>query len=113
MEGLAEGDAYVCRSGPDSYFNEFFDWMPFDDEKALTSQAMTADELKAVECVRSLMIEASNSLPEGLKASELVASGWPTRIAEKALLASELFSLRGHRPTGWIPDPRDLPTSTG
>jgi hypothetical protein len=113
MEVLAEGDASARRWSADSYFNQFFDLMPFDDEKALTSQAMTANELKAVECVRSLMIEASNSLPKSLKASELVASGWPTRVAEKARLASKLFNLRGHRPTGWIPDPRDLPTSTG
>ncbi len=108
LEALAEGEAYAQQRDASSYFEDFFDWMPLESHVPFENAAMTEEEVSAVEHVRSLMVEACESTPQQVTAAVLIASNWPLRIAEQAQAALNLMNVRGHRPNGWVADPRDM-----
>jgi hypothetical protein len=95
MADLARGDAYVRHWGPSNYFNDFFDWMPLDDETPIHSLAMTSVELAAVEHVRTLMQQACKATPKFLTIDSFILSGWPTQIAGPASEALKTLMERG------------------
>ena len=93
---LSEGDVGVPEVGPDGYFENFFDWFPYEGEPN-RYPAMTSEEIQAVRKVCRLMQQAIGSVEaaEAITSDDLVASGWPKRIAPLARNALQTMLQRG------------------
>jgi hypothetical protein len=92
---LAEGDAAVGRLGAKEYFNGFEDFLPLDYAAPAPNSAITDEENAALWEVCRLMSEAADATPDLVTDEELLASGWPSKIAPVANAALALFLRRG------------------
>jgi len=87
----------VAVLGARSYFNSFFDWFP--DVPPLPSNAfITVEENQTLTRVLDLMNEAAARTSDNPTDQELIASGWPSRVAEIAKMALETMMVRGKLP---------------
>lgn len=90
---LQDGDSIMRTYGTSLYINYFFDWMPIDDHVPLVNSAMTVEEIRAVEEVRALMVQAVQGFPQS--DDDFISSGWIERISGPAAAALRLMSERG------------------
>lgn len=94
--GLSRGDIEVREAGPTEYFETFFDWFPYEGEPEWYP-AMTAEEETAVRTVCGLMqlAIADATIPKSPTVEQVIASGWPERIAPFAQKALDVMLARG------------------
>ena len=101
LAGLATGDEGVLGRDLNSYFSEFFDALPggFDGppgtEGYRCNTAMSPSEDAELALMRLLVVEACETTLHLRTATELVASGWPSRLQHAARHAFGLFATRG------------------
>ena len=90
------GDEAVRLLGASEYFNWFDGWVRRDDGTFGLSTLNSAEKTSLQEML-DLMDAAVAATPDVSELNEdvLVASGWPQRIAPKAVAARELFARRG------------------
>lgn len=93
--GLSEGDDNVLSSGPDEWFESFFDYFPYDGAEYSTCGAVSENEMLVLVPVVEAMQEASQEIAEDVTDEALIASGWPARIAPMAKQALAVFLARG------------------
>ncbi|MGW4099740.1 hypothetical protein [Mycobacterium sp. NPDC004974] len=95
VEVLADGDGGVRTVGDCCYYNYFFDFI--DDDITATWRdlsTLTPVEVRQLESLHDLLklsLQATNAMD----ADELIASGWPVRIAAVACRTLETMQTRG------------------
>jgi hypothetical protein len=89
--------------GAKEWFESFFDWLPYEGPTPRHNTAITPEEYAALDGVLAIMQQAYNETPIGFTRSgkftptdeQLLASGWPERVAPVAKAALEMFCKRG------------------
>jgi len=93
---LAEGDEGVRQVWPVEYFEMFYDSIPHHQNGTFPENgAITADERRSLEAVRSIVDAACDATPNEMDADELIATGWPKKIQPVAQRALDLMMSRG------------------
>jgi hypothetical protein len=80
--------------GAGEYFESFFDFFPCGGGLQANS-SMTAEEHAACSEVHALMVAACDATPRMVTTEQLIASGWPQRIAPVAQSALQMMVERG------------------
>jgi len=94
LSWMVEWERDLHDWGAAEYFESFFDFFPY--ERALpANSSMTAEEQAACSDVHALMIAACDATPRMVTAEQLIASGWPQRIAPVANRALQMIVERG------------------
>lgn len=91
---LAEWQDDLRRCGFHRYFEDYYDWFPYDAPPHPNS-AMSPEEAVAVADVQKLMIEATNATPQAMTVEAFIATGWPQRIEPLAEQTLRLMLKRG------------------
>jgi hypothetical protein len=91
---LVEWERDLRDWGGCEYFESFFDFFPYDRGLQANS-SMTAEEQAACSDVHALMVAACNATPRMVTAEQLIAAGWPQRIAPVAHRALKMMVERG------------------
>lgn len=94
LEMLADWQDTISVLGARSYFNTFFDCFP-DAPPLPPNCLITAEEDRALTRVLELMDRACSATSQDPTDQELIASGWPPRIAEEAKAALQIMMVRG------------------
>jgi hypothetical protein len=89
--------------GAKEWFESFFDWLPYQGPTPRDNTAITPGEYAAVDGVLAIMQRAYSETPIGFTRrgkftptdEQLLASGWPERVAPVAKAALEMFCKRG------------------
>ncbi|NND50322.1 MAG: hypothetical protein HKN60_08720 [Rhizobiales bacterium] len=94
--GLSRGDSGVVETGATEWSESFFDWFPYEGEPD-GYPAMTTEEAVVVRDVCTLMQQAVAELDHSNHPSveDLIATGWPERVAPVAQRALDLMLARG------------------
>ncbi|MUL84785.1 MULTISPECIES: hypothetical protein [unclassified Mycolicibacterium] len=95
VEILADGDDGVRAVGDCCYYNYFFDWI--DDDMSTTWRELSTlspTEVRELESLHNVLI-TSLQTTHAMNAEELIASGWPTRIAAVARTTLQTMQARG------------------
>ncbi|WP_135454760.1 hypothetical protein [Mycobacterium sp. DL99] len=95
VEVLADGDDGVRTVGDCCYYNYFFDFI--DDDITATWRdlsTLTPAEVRQLESLHDL-VKMSLQTTNAMDADELIASGWPVRIAAVARRTLETMQTRG------------------
>lgn len=95
VEVLADGDDGVRTVGDCCYYNYFFDFI--DDDITATWRdlsTLTPAEVRQLESLHDLL-KMSLQTTNAMDADELIASGWPVRIAAVARRTLETMQTRG------------------
>ncbi|QRY44228.1 hypothetical protein JVX93_27775 [Mycolicibacterium boenickei] len=95
VEILADGDDGVRAVGDCCYYNYFFDWV--DDTISTTWRelsTLTPAEVRQLESLHDVLV-TSLQTTYAMHGEELIASGWPTRIAAVARIALQAMHSRG------------------
>ena len=95
--GLSEGDRHVRAIWPTEWFESFFDYFDYNGMVHPRAQLSTIsnEEWGRLVVVVSLMQEALHDTPNEMTDNELIATGWPERIAPVAKNALTVFMQRG------------------
>ena len=92
---LADGDDGVRAVGDCCYYNCFFDWI---DDGISTSwrelSTLTRVEVRHLESLHDVLV-TSLQTTYAMHGEELIASGWPTRIAVLARTTLQAMQSRG------------------
>lgn len=95
VEILADGDNGVRMVGDGNYYNYFFDWVDDDMTTAWRElSTLSPAEVRQLESLHDLL-HTSLRLTNEMNADELIASGWPTRIAAVASTTLQTMQTRG------------------
>ncbi|MDR4308145.1 hypothetical protein IHQ68_16110 [Chelatococcus sambhunathii] len=94
-ETLAFGDEGVRQVGLKEYFEQFYDWIPNnDDGSALRNSAITEIERNLITAVRTLLDNACDVTPD-MSEEEFIETGWPRRIQPFARETLDVMLRRG------------------
>ena len=96
LDTLSKGDEGVQAVGSTEYFEQFFDVID-DDAPWLWRQwtCFTPEEVRALDAVQQILLEASAATPRLSAEKEFASSGWPSRIQPSAIAAMDLMRARG------------------
>lgn len=95
VEILADGDEGVRRFGDCCYYGHFFDYIDDDMTTAWRDlSTLSPAEVRQLESLHDLLIESLQTT-NGLNDDELIASGWPIRIAAVARTTLQTMQTRG------------------
>ncbi|MGA5540625.1 hypothetical protein ACPCIR_02120 [Mycobacterium sp. NPDC051198] len=84
VEVLSDGDDGVRAVGDGDYYNYFFDWVDDDMTTAWRElSTLSPAEVRQLESLHDLL-HKSLKVTHAMNGDELIASGWPTRIAAVA-----------------------------
>lgn len=94
---LSQGERCLDDSGAVEWFESFFDHFPYAGSTApnFLLSTFTEDELAALSPVVAAMQAALVDTPRFVTNAQLLASGWPRRIAPLAEAALATFLTRG------------------
>ncbi|MEG3143070.1 hypothetical protein U1839_00255 [Sphingomonas sp. RT2P30] len=96
VDTLALGRAGVREVGADDYFEYFYDWVRDgvpNDNSAMTDQERTG--LANLGRLVNIACDATRPIHDD---EELIATGWPDRLAPEAQTVLALFNERGRFP---------------
>lgn len=95
VEILADGDEGVQTVGDGNYYNYFFDWIDDDMTTAWRElSTLSPVEVRQLESLQDLL-HTSLKVTYAMNAEELIASGWPVRIASVARTTLQTMQARG------------------
>jgi hypothetical protein len=95
VEILADGDEGVRAVGDGNYYNYFFDWIDDDMTTAWRGlSTLSPVEVRQLESLQDLL-NTSLKVTHAMNGEELIASGWPVRIASVARTTLQTMQARG------------------
>ena len=92
---LSEGDEDVTAKGAGEWFESFFDHLPREGSDYRDNSSISGTEWTALAPVVETMQLARQNAPSRISDEDLIASGWPTRVARLAKSALDAFLERG------------------
>lgn len=92
---LAHGEKEVMEFGAGEWFESFFDHFPYEGAANQDNTAITESEWLALAPVLEAMQRACETTPSKIAEQDLIATGWPARVAPMAKQALEVFRRRG------------------
>ncbi len=90
---LAEGEHTIRALGAGDYFNNFYTFVP--DQGDIINSTFTYEETAGIRSLRDLLNLACESTPLMVDEEELLASGWPAKIAGPAQALLQVLLARG------------------
>jgi hypothetical protein len=96
LDTLSQGDEGVQAVGFVEYFEQFFDVIDDDGPWPWRQwTCFTPEEVRALDAVQQILLEASAATPRLSAEKEFASSGWPSRIQPSAIAAMDLMRARG------------------
>ena len=92
---LSHGDEDVQWTSAPDYFEDFFDWFEYTGPIVSENSAINEKEKVALAALLSAMQQAIRETPPDASEDQLIAGGWPRRIAPLAKVALDVFLERG------------------